>query len=161
MKYLKPRTIIIAGPIGVTLAVFVGHALARSLPTDLKVGMIAAAASVLTGLLFFGPLAWVIHWSEQTPSGDPDASLQHLRVRERYLSLVGMGAIGYLLGCTLTYAALNGPPSHRNVMGTVSICLAALSALAVYVAAGLKFAILMRLEILKSETQTSNTTRDR
>jgi ABC-type sulfate transport system permease component len=65
MNCLKPRTIIIAGPLETSLAVFVGHALSASSPTDLKVGMMAAAASILTTCLFSVPLAWAIHWSEQ------------------------------------------------------------------------------------------------
>jgi hypothetical protein len=108
-------------------------------------------AAVIAGIPLFGSMALTARWSEKRPPGDAVSLDRYYRLIERYLAVAGMGALGYLVGCWVTFGALHNDAPFRGVFSVVCIGLAAVSALVVLAVAVAKIGLLKRLEVLKRE----------
>lgn len=152
MKAMRPRTILIAGPIGLFLAMFVPVAVHCPGHRGLIIAFIGGlSVSVLVGLTIFMPMAWAARWHQQKPEGDFEALTNRYSSAKRYMDLAIAVAIGYLFGWWLTGTTFRGGSRLESGPGAVSVVLAAFFFVVLLLATGARTGIQKRLEILKEE----------
>jgi len=131
MKPLKPRTLIVGGPLGILFATAIASFVASPNREGLIVGTgCAVIMAIVIGVPLFGAMAWAGRFAQRaaTCSGEQKASSRKLSER---IKLIAIGANA--AGCAMTYLAFNADEGAMKL--PFQIACAGLVGIAILVAA--------------------------